>query len=179
MSAGMRAAASLQLDHGVRTGIGQLIEKCKQLAGLKTAKWGFPIARICHLAYIAIRRREGTDPWAVGTTSARPSRPPREIPDGPFLCYDTCRALILQVRPPWCPAVCAWRAHIVLAERRLAEHRTSLQPPSLVRSSFCRLPVRCVSRKNFQPIPTHSRLDRAAIAGRPALRDQTAVRSRR
>src|SRR5215467_13718821 len=92
MSAGMRAAASLQLDHGVRTGIGQLIEKCKQLSGLKTAKWECPIARICHLAYIAIRRREGTDPWSVGTTSARPSGPPREIPDGPFLCYDTCRA---------------------------------------------------------------------------------------
>ena len=32
-----------------------------------------PIARICRLAYTAIRRREGTDPWSVGTTSAGPS----------------------------------------------------------------------------------------------------------
>jgi len=39
---------------------------------------------------MAIRWREGTDPWPVGTTTARPSGPLREIPDGPFLCYDAC-----------------------------------------------------------------------------------------
>src|SRR5262249_26053134 len=64
----------------------------KTIGLLKTAKWEFPIARISHLAYMAIRRREGTDPWSVGTTSARPSGPPREIPDGPLSLLSRLRA---------------------------------------------------------------------------------------
>ena len=81
----------------------------KTIGLLKTAKWEFPIARISHLAYMAIRRREGTDPWSVGTTSARPSGPPREIPDGPFLCYHAC-----------VPAHFAGAATLVLGRLRLA-----------------------------------------------------------
>src|SRR5215510_3938630 len=42
------------------------------------------VARICHLAYLAIRRREGTDPWSVGTTSARPSGPHARSRTAPF-----------------------------------------------------------------------------------------------
>jgi len=43
------------------------------------------VARICHLAYLAIRRREGTDPWSVGTTSARPSGHNARSRTAPFL----------------------------------------------------------------------------------------------
>src|SRR5262245_8593343 len=44
----------------------------------ETGKCGFVIARISRLAYRVIRRREGTDPWSVGTTSARPPGPTRD-----------------------------------------------------------------------------------------------------
>src|SRR5262249_56836123 len=83
--------------------------RVKTIGLLEAAKWELPIARISPLAYMAIRRREGTDPWSVGTTSARPSGPPREIPDGPFLCYPAC-----------VPAHFAGAATLVLGRLRLA-----------------------------------------------------------
>src|SRR5262249_45506736 len=144
-------------------------------ARTRTTICQLPVARICHLAYIAIRRREGTDPWSVGTTSARPFGPHARSRTAPFFPMTLARPLIWRRFS----SVRAWLAHIALAEQQLAEHRTSLQPPSLAQSSFCRPSVRCASRKNLRPIPMHSRLDRAAIAGRPASRDQIAVRSRR
>ena len=129
------------------------------------------VVRICHLAYTAIRRREGTDPWSVGTTSARPSGPHARSRTAPFFAVALARPLILPGRSPSFSAVRAWQTHIVLAERRLAEHRTSLPPPSLAQSSFCRPPARCAWRKNLRPVPMHSRLERAAIAGRPRRSD--------
>src|SRR5262249_26053135 len=124
---------------------------------------------------------EGGNRSLVGRHDVREAvRPPTRDPGRPpFFAITLACPLILRVRPPWCSAVCAWRAHIVLAERRLAEHRTSPQPPSLAPPWFSRPRVRCVLRKNLRPIPMHSRLGRAAIADRPGSRDQTAVRSRR
>jgi RNA-directed DNA polymerase len=59
-----------------------------------------PIARICHLAYTAIRRREGTDPWSVGTTSARPSGPHARSRTAPFFAMTLACPLILRVCSP-------------------------------------------------------------------------------
>ena len=67
------------------------------------------VARICHLAYLAIRRREGTDPWSVGTTSARPSGPHARSRTAPFLSYDACA-----------PAYLAAPLTLVLGRSRLA-----------------------------------------------------------
>src|SRR5262249_38611315 len=60
-----------------------ICQKCKTICRL-------PVARICHLAYLAIRRREGTDPWSVGTTSARPSGHHARSRTAPFFSYDAC-----------------------------------------------------------------------------------------
>src|SRR5215468_3988072 len=123
----------------------------------------------------------GREP-TLGRSARRPrGRPaPTRDPGRPLsLLWRFVRPLILRVRRPSFSAVRAWRAHTVLAERRLAEHRTSPQPPGLAPSSFSRPRVRCALRKNLRPIPMHSRLGRAPIAGRPASRGQTAVRSRR
>src|SRR6516164_5008717 len=81
----------------------------KTIGLLKTTKWEFPIARICHLAYIAIRRREGTDPWSVGTTSARPFGPHARSRTAPFFSYDACA-----------PAHFAGAATLTLGRLRLA-----------------------------------------------------------
>ena len=124
---------------------------------------------------------EGGNRPLVGRHDVREAvRPPRETPGRPLsLLWRFVRPLIFRVRRPSFSAVRAWQTHIVLAERRLAEHRTSPRPPSLAPSSSSRPRVRCALRKNLRPIPMHSRLGRAAIAGRPASRGQTAVRSRR
>ena len=76
----------------------------------KLGKCQLPIARICHLTYIAIRRREGTGPWSVGTTSARPSGPHARSRTAPLFTVALARPLILPGRSPSFSAVRAWQA---------------------------------------------------------------------